>query len=257
MARQPAEKVSSRRTTKTPVALTIRCGRLRIHALRKTIHHAPLVPDDGAGDIDLADFARFTQVKGGNFAAASHPKHIPGAENGMRLRIMRRNSSCLELPQFSAPKPFCIHDFVMPGSFDDFGVRFLYPENWKIVDQTEPAEDAAAGVTLETPEGAFFSLNRYPGGIGPETVIEEAIVAMRAEYDEIEVGPYEDPSGDAGESGAELHFYYLDLMIAARLLAIPEGNDVLLIQMQGESRDFDRLEPVFGAMLKSLRDSIA
>lgn len=145
----------------------------------------------------------------------------------------------------------------MPGSFDDFGVQFLYPENWKIIDQTEAAEDTAAGVTLETPEGAFFSLNRYPGGLGAQGVIEEAIAAMRGEYDQIEVSDYEDPAGYAGESGAELHFYYLDLMIAARLLAIPDRNDVLLIQMQGESRDFDRLEPVFGAMLKSLRDSIA
>ena len=144
----------------------------------------------------------------------------------------------------------------MPSTFDGFGVRFLYPENWKVVDQTEAGEDATAGVMLETPEKAFFSLNRYTGGIAPQQVIDEAIAAMRGEYDEIEVSPYDDPSGLAREAGAELSFYYLDLLVAARLVAIPDGDDVLLVQIQGESRDFERLEPVFAAMLQSLRESL-
>jgi hypothetical protein len=144
----------------------------------------------------------------------------------------------------------------MPGSFSGFGVQFLYPENWKIHDQSESTGDDAPGVMLETPEGAFFSLNRYPGIDATEPVIDQAIEAMRAEYTEIESRPWDDPAGVASDSGAELNFYYLDLLITARMLAIRDRDDVLLVQLQGESRDFDRLEPVFAAMLKSLRDSL-
>lgn len=145
----------------------------------------------------------------------------------------------------------------MPRSFDGFGVRFLYPDNWRIVEQTEAGEDSTAGVMLETPEKAFFSVNRYTGGVSPQKVLDEAIAAMRGEYDEIEVNPFEDEARGPRDVGAELSFYYLDLLVATRVLAIADGDEVLLVQIQGESRDFDRLEPVFQAMLKSLRESLA
>lgn len=144
----------------------------------------------------------------------------------------------------------------MPSSFDAFGVRFLYPDNWKIVEQTEAGEESTAGVMLETPEKAFFSVNRYTGGISPQQVVDEAIAVMRGEYDEIEVNPFEEESALPRDVGAELSFYYLDLLVATRLLAIADRDEVVLVQIQGESRDFDRLEPVFRAMLKSLRESL-
>lgn len=144
----------------------------------------------------------------------------------------------------------------MPGSFSGFGVQFLYPENWKIHEQADPDSGEAPGVMLETPEGAFFSLNRYSSVGETAMVLRQAIEAMREEYNEIEEREYEDPMGVASDAGVDLDFYYLDLLITARLLAIRDRDDVLLVQLQGESRDFDKLEPVFGAMLKSLRDSL-
>ena len=144
----------------------------------------------------------------------------------------------------------------MPGTFSGFGVQFLYPDNWKVRDSSELGEENTDGVMLETPEGAFFALNRYVGINEAQPVIDQAIEAMREEYEELEVQSYDDPQGVASDAGAELGFYYLDLLITARLLAIRDRNDVLLVQIQGESRDFDRQEPVFAAMIKSLRDSL-
>lgn len=154
----------------------------------------------------------------------------------------------------------------MPGTFKGLGVHFLYPENWTISEQVEPGKATAGGVTLETPQGAFFSLNRYPGLTDPQQVVDEAISAMRDEYDNLEIEPCGalanqpeiagvlDPDSEAG---ADLSFYVLDLLITARLLTIVHQGDALLVQIQGESRDFETLEPVFAAMLKSLRDSLA
>lgn len=144
----------------------------------------------------------------------------------------------------------------MPGSFSGFGVEFLYPENWKIHEAQDPEMGDIPGVMLETPEGAFFSLNRYAGIDDSAAVIDQALEAMREEYQEMEVREYDDPLAAAKDSALELDFYYLDLLITARLLAIRDRGDVLLVQIQGESRDFDKLEPVFSAMLKSLRDSL-
>ncbi|WP_164101069.1 hypothetical protein [Candidatus Laterigemmans baculatus] len=144
----------------------------------------------------------------------------------------------------------------MPSSFEGFGVRFLYPDNWKIVEQTEPGEESTAGVMLETPEKAFFSVNRYTGNVSPQKVVDQAIAAMQGEYQEIEVTPLEDETATPRDASAELSFYYLDLLVETRLLGIADRDEVLLVQIQGESRDFDRLEPVFQAMLQSLRESL-
>ena len=44
----------------------------------------------------------------------------------------------------------------MPAIFKDFGVEFLYPENWAIVEQTD---DDPQTVALETPSGAQWTLH--------------------------------------------------------------------------------------------------
>lgn len=142
----------------------------------------------------------------------------------------------------------------MPATFEELDVRFLYPDNWKIAARDESEE--GPGVTLECPDGTFFSLNRYRERDDGAEILRQAVAAMEAEFDEIESEDYEDPSGGAGEAGAELRFYCLDLLITARFLAIRTSRDVLLVHMQGESRDFDRHALVFQAMLQSLRESL-
>jgi hypothetical protein len=142
----------------------------------------------------------------------------------------------------------------MPATFQRFGVHFLYPDNWRITEEIE--EGAQAGVTLESPAGSFFSLYRYRHQTDPSALLEQAIAAMRGEYEAIEKRPYEDPGAFPDEAGCDLDFYCLDLLITARILAVPDQGDCLLVQMQGENREFDRLEPVFQAVLKTLRDHL-
>lgn len=154
----------------------------------------------------------------------------------------------------------------MPGQFAGCGVKLMYPENWEISEQFEGEGGEPSSVTFESPEGAFFSLARYHGITDSNHVIQRAIEAMREEYPELEVedcGSLTSNPGEAAiqnsmiESGADLSFYYLDLLITVRLVAMVFEGDVLLVQLQGESRDFDKLEPIFGAMMHTLRQSMA
>ncbi len=142
----------------------------------------------------------------------------------------------------------------MPATFDEYGVRFLYPDNWEITERT--AGDESVGVTLESPDGAFFSLNRYHRQTDAESLKEQVIEAMRAEYDEIEVVPDPQSVRAEGEAGCELNFFVLDLLVTARILVIPDRHDLLLLQIQAENRQFDKQERVFEAMLKTLRDHL-
>ncbi|QDS96280.1 hypothetical protein FF011L_50880 [Roseimaritima multifibrata] len=143
----------------------------------------------------------------------------------------------------------------MPATFEDFGVRFLYPDNWELAERT--ATEESVGVTIEAPDGTFFAFNRYPGQVSALTLMDQVEAAMREEYDEVEISRPEGVEADDEELARDMEFYYLDLLIISRTVLIPEGGDLLLIQMQSESRDFEKNEMVFAAMLKSLRDYLA
>lgn len=142
----------------------------------------------------------------------------------------------------------------MPATFDEYGVRFMYPDNWEISERA--ASEESVGVTIESPDGAFFSLNRYHRQTNPESLNDQVIAAMQAEYDEVEVVPYVAADANEGETGSELNFFVLDLLVTVRILVIPDGNDLLLLQIQAENRQFDKHEMVFEAMLKTLRESL-
>ena len=155
----------------------------------------------------------------------------------------------------------------MPGTYTGCGVTLMYPDNWTINEQVDGPPGEPSTVTIETPEGAFFSISRYPSATNPQEVIDRAVEAMREEYREhqMEVEQCGALSSNPGataivnellEAGADISFYFLDLLITVRLLAIVHQGDVLLIQLQGESRDFDKQELVFSAMMQSMRNSL-
>jgi hypothetical protein len=140
----------------------------------------------------------------------------------------------------------------MPATFEDYGFRFLYPENWTI--QARENDPRCEGVTLDLPLGGFFSVTRYLGQTEPEPLLNEIADAMKKEYPEIEIDPIQ--VSDEDDFFIEARFYYLDLLISSRITAIEAGPDLVVVQPQAESREFDANEPVFGAIIESLRESL-
>ena len=138
----------------------------------------------------------------------------------------------------------------MPSTFNDFGVHFLYPDNWQI--QARDADDECDSVTLEMPNGGFFSVTKYRDCPAIEQVLEGIANAMKSEYPEVEIEETEDDDADI----MEMRFYYLDLLIVARVTAMVLEKQTVVVQVQAESRAFDAGEPVFNAMLKSIRDGM-
>lgn len=140
----------------------------------------------------------------------------------------------------------------MPNTFEDFGARFLYPDNWTL--QGRERDDQCEGVTLDLPGGGFFSVTRYFDQSDPEGLLTQISDSMRREYPEIETDPL--AVSDQDDFFIESRFYYLDLLVTCRWTAIETETDVIVIHCQAESREFDRNEPVFDAIIRSLRDSI-
>lgn len=138
----------------------------------------------------------------------------------------------------------------MPTSFESFGIKFLYPDNWSLADREE--SDGDDGVTLELPSGGFFALEREREGALAEELIEEIADSLQEDYGDVEREELTLAEFPGTEKAVEFRFYYLDLLIISRLLIVSREGMTYLIQMQAESRDFDANELVFSALLKQI-----
>jgi hypothetical protein len=64
------------------------------------------------------------------------------------------------------------------------------------------------------------------------------------------------PGPLADTRGLELYFYYLDLLVRAKLIAFGIPHQTILVQFQAEDSEFASMERVFDAMLLTLCQSM-
>ncbi len=138
----------------------------------------------------------------------------------------------------------------MPAIFDQFGVRFEYPDNWS-VDQGEDA-DAIQQVEVSSPHTAFWQLSKHPPGTDLEPLFDEALAALRTEYQNIEVDLENESIEGHLVTGFTVNFFYLDLTNTCWLRGIETPSANYLVVCQAEDREFDQVKLVFRAMLASV-----
>ena len=141
----------------------------------------------------------------------------------------------------------------MPATFELFGIKFLYPDNWREIERRE--DEGSDGVTLELPSGGFFSFEKDHETRVIEDIIEEVAGSIAEDYEEIEREELSLDEALLNERSVDSRFYYLDLLIVSRLTIMRSGSLTLVLQMQAESRDFDQNELVFSAILKQIREA--
>ena len=130
--------------------------------------------------------------------------------------------------------------------YDKWGVRFIYPEGWKITeDQTN---ERPRTLSLESPAGGTWELLLYDDHSSPDELVADALEAMRKEYDDVESSAWTDCLDEVEVVGCEMYFYYLDLLIHCRAMAAPLGDQTALFLWQAEDRTFTELEAVFRAI---------
>lgn len=137
----------------------------------------------------------------------------------------------------------------MPHVYKNFGIEFSYPENWTVTE--EEVQDWPRLVSLESPENAIWALHIHQHS-EPRALAEETLKTMREEYESLECEPTTDLIEDVEVVGFDMNFYCLDFLVAARTRSFDLGNLTLLLLYQAEDRDFERLDPVFYAIMLSL-----
>ena len=137
----------------------------------------------------------------------------------------------------------------MPGIYERFGVKFLYPENWQLME--EEVDEWPKSISVVSPDGAFLSLFVYEGSVDLRGLVREAVDAMEQEYEDIESDEVLQPA-DGSDYGYNIDFYCLDLVITAQIRGALLPGKAVVWQCQAENREFDKCELVFRAITTSL-----
>jgi hypothetical protein len=101
----------------------------------------------------------------------------------------------------------------VPAIYEHHGIRFLYPENWSLMD--EEFDDWPRSVTVQSPQTAFWSLHVYPAKQELRPLVKEVVESIQASFphQELEVLPVTDEVADTRTKGVDVTFFYLDLLV--------------------------------------------
>ncbi|MFK7768883.1 MAG: hypothetical protein AB8B55_16805 [Mariniblastus sp.] len=135
----------------------------------------------------------------------------------------------------------------MTAVYDKLGLSFLYPENWKLIDESESGTPHS--ITLETPDGsAIWTVHVYPESAVEEDVLKETLATLQETYEDLEIAPYKGDLGGEPTNGVEALFYCLDFLVKAQLQFVRTEERLILFWTQAEDREFEKQEIVFNAI---------
>lgn len=138
----------------------------------------------------------------------------------------------------------------MPAVFERFGVRLLYPENWQLIDVD--ADGMPYQFTLQSQGTAYWTLFIFPPGHEVRPKVKEIIEGLQEEYKEVEVLPVEETLGETKTKGVDLAFFYLDLLVEAKIRTLRTPSATLIWHYMAESKEMDEREQVFKAIAISM-----
>jgi|SRR4051794_6663553 len=137
----------------------------------------------------------------------------------------------------------------MAATFADGGIRFKYPENWRL-----EREDTDSGwtVSLNSPGTAFLLLSFRDDMPSTDQMAETALAALREDYPELEADErVEDVAGQPAV-GHDIQFFSLDLINTCWTRSFYSPSGTLLLLCQSSDLELAANEPVLRAICASL-----
>jgi hypothetical protein len=135
------------------------------------------------------------------------------------------------------------------GTFDDFGVRFAYPDGWR-VEVTD--EGPVTTVALHSPAGPAFALvtldNSRPV---PAEVADQALEVMREEYPSLDSAPANETIRGRAAVGHDVEFFALDVINTCAIRCFQTDRRTVLLFGQWSDLEGDEA----AAALDSVRGS--
>ncbi len=138
----------------------------------------------------------------------------------------------------------------MPATFAGGGIRFLYPDNWKLEREDD---DTGWTVSLHSPGTAFMVVVFREDMPTTSELADAALEALREDYPELEADDEVESIAGQPAVGHDIRFFSLDLTNTCwtRSFYSPEGT--VLILCQTCDLDPERNETVLRAICASLK----
>jgi hypothetical protein len=137
----------------------------------------------------------------------------------------------------------------MVETFEDAGVRFRYPENWRL-----EREDTDTGwsVVLQSPDTAFAMISLNEESPSVESLVETALAAMREDYPDLEADECVDSMAGRPAVGHDIRFFSFDLSNSCWVRSFYCSRGTVLVMCQVNDLEVDTNEPVLRAICASL-----
>ncbi len=137
----------------------------------------------------------------------------------------------------------------MAAQFDEGGIRFKYPENWRL-----EREDTDTGWTVSvfSPETAFMMLSFNEELPSAEDMAATALEALREEYPDLEADDCVDSVAGQPAVGHDIRFFSLDLTNTCWTRSFYSGGGTVLVLCQSNDLELEKNEPVLRAICASL-----
>jgi hypothetical protein len=140
----------------------------------------------------------------------------------------------------------------MSAVYENFGLSFMYPENWQLSDESGDVDAGPKTVTVNSPGGGFWTLQVYEPAVDPQEMADQFRTTMEGEYEGLESLPISEHIGALAVTGYDMDFYCLDFVVTAQVRSLRVGARTYVVACQAETREFDKISPVFQAMTYSL-----
>jgi hypothetical protein len=138
---------------------------------------------------------------------------------------------------------------VMIAEFDDGGVRFRYPETWRLERQDT---ESGWSVSLQSPETAFLMLSLHEDMPSTESLAETALSALREEYPDLEADDRVDSLAGQPAVGHDIRFFSLDFTNTCWTRSIYTSQGTILVLCQTSDLELETNEPILRAICASL-----
>ena len=138
----------------------------------------------------------------------------------------------------------------MTATFEKNGLRFLYPESWKLAEFSEAKEFHE--VSLESPDGSIWSVSVFPGEAQQQQLVESCLEALKEQYDDLEAIGFDGEFNGYPATGFDADFYCLDFLVTAQTRTLKHNGKTFSFFCQAESREFEKNQDVFDAITLSL-----
>lgn len=139
----------------------------------------------------------------------------------------------------------------MTAIFDDFGVRFTFPQGW---DLDVSADGTRTTISVQAPDSMAFAFVALDSA-RPEAkeLVDEALDAMRAEYPALEAVSVNESIAGRKAQGHDAEFMTFDMINSCAIRGIRTARRSVLFFAQWSQLDDDQVE----AQIRDLRASFA